>query len=41
PILILLFIRWTRVDRKEARSLDDLSDEEMDALTREHLRRRE
>ncbi|WP_307812128.1 cytochrome c oxidase assembly protein [Lacisediminihabitans changchengi] len=38
PILILLFIRWSRIDRTEARSLDDLSDEEMDALTREHLR---
>ena len=38
PILILLFIRWSRIDRTEARSLDELSDEEMDALTREHLR---
>lgn len=38
PVLILLFIRWQRIDRKEARKLDDLSDEEMDALTREHLR---
>jgi putative membrane protein len=38
PVLILLFIRWSRVDRKEANSYDDLSDEEMDALTQEHLR---
>jgi cytochrome c oxidase assembly factor CtaG len=40
PVLILLFIRWSRVDRREAKALDDLSDEEMDALTREHLRNR-
>lgn len=38
PILILLFVRWSKVDRKEAKSLDDLTDEEMDALTKEHLR---
>jgi putative membrane protein len=40
PVLILLFIRWSRIDRKEARQLDDLSDDEMDALTREHLKSR-
>ncbi|MET4781625.1 cytochrome c oxidase assembly protein [Glaciihabitans sp. UYNi722] len=40
PILILLFIRWSKIDRREAKNLDDLSDEEMDALTREHLRQR-
>jgi putative membrane protein len=40
PVLILLFIRWSRVDRKEAKGFDDLSDEEMDALTQEHLRGR-
>jgi cytochrome c oxidase assembly factor CtaG len=40
PVLILLFIRWSRIDRKEARQLDDLSDEEMEDLTREHLRSR-
>jgi putative membrane protein len=40
PVLIILFIRWTRVDRKEAKSYDDLSDEEMDALTQEHLNQR-
>ncbi|MHC5795453.1 cytochrome c oxidase assembly protein [Lacisediminihabitans sp. FW035] len=38
PVLILLFVRWSRVDRSEARALDALTDEEMDALTREHLR---
>jgi cytochrome c oxidase assembly factor CtaG len=40
PVLILLFIRWSRVDRHEAKALDELSDEEMAALTREHLRNR-
>ncbi len=40
PVLIMLFIRWSKVDRHEAKALDDLSDEEMDALTREHLRSR-
>lgn len=40
PVLILLFIRWSRIDRREARQLDELSDEEMEALTREHLRQR-
>lgn len=38
PVLIFLFIRWNRTDRKEARVLDDLSDEEMDRLTQEHLK---
>ncbi len=40
PILILLFIRWSKIDRREAKSLDDLTDEQMEALTREHLRSR-
>ena len=40
PVLIILFVRWSRVDRKEAKSFDDLTDEQMDALTREHLRQR-
>jgi putative membrane protein len=40
PVLIILFVRWTHVDRKEARSFDDLTDDEMDALTQEHLRQR-
>ena len=38
PVLILLFIRWSRTDRTEAKQLDALRDEEMDALTQEHLR---
>jgi putative membrane protein len=40
PVLIILFVRWSRVDRREAKLYDDLSDEEMDALTQEHLRQR-
>ncbi|KQS09146.1 hypothetical protein ASG04_09710 [Curtobacterium sp. Leaf183] len=40
PVLISLFIRWQRTDRREARAVDALSDDEMDALTREHLSRR-
>ncbi|GAA4267247.1 hypothetical protein GCM10022256_28590 [Frondihabitans peucedani] len=40
PVLIFLFVRWTRSDRSEAKQLDDLSDEEMERLTREHLDRR-
>jgi putative membrane protein len=40
PVLIILFVRWSRVDRKEAKSFDDLTDDEMDALTQEHLRQR-
>jgi putative membrane protein len=40
PVLIILFIRWSRVDRREAKRYDDLTDEEMDALTQAHLRQR-
>ncbi|TDN41627.1 cytochrome c oxidase assembly factor CtaG [Curtobacterium flaccumfaciens] len=40
PVLIALFVRWQRSDRREARSVDALSDEEMEALTRAHLERR-
>ncbi|KQO61461.1 cytochrome c oxidase assembly protein [Curtobacterium sp. Leaf261] len=39
PVLITLFIRWQRSDRREARAVDALTDEEMDALTQEHLDR--
>ena len=38
PVLIILFLRWMRTDRHEAKQMDDLSDEEMEALTQEHLR---
>lgn len=37
PVLIILFIRWMRTDKREARQLDELSDEEMEALTQAHL----
>ena len=40
PVLISLFIRWQRTDRREARTIDALSDEEMEELTRAHLQRR-
>ncbi|GAB3393426.1 hypothetical protein GCM10027568_22470 [Humibacter soli] len=39
PVLIILFVRWMHSDRREAKKMDDLTDEEMDALTQEHLRR--
>ncbi|MFJ6653032.1 cytochrome c oxidase assembly protein [Microbacterium sp. NPDC091313] len=38
PILVLLLVRWMRADRTEAKSFDDLSDEEYEALTQAHLR---
>lgn len=40
PVIILMFVRFSRSDRREAASYDRLSDEEMDALAEEHLRRR-
>ena len=39
PILVLLFIRWGHQDKKTAKSIDDLSDEEFDALANQHLKR--
>jgi cytochrome c oxidase assembly factor CtaG len=38
PVLVLLFVRWMRLDRREGQKLDELSDEEMEALTQAHLR---
>ncbi|WP_241981239.1 cytochrome c oxidase assembly protein [Cryobacterium algoritolerans] len=38
PVLIILLIRWNKVERRESKSIDDLSDEEVEALTRAHLR---
>lgn len=40
PALVLLVVNFMRSDRAETRAWDALSDEEMEALTREHLRRR-
>lgn len=37
PILVLLFVRWTRSEKREEKKFDELSDEQLDALTREHL----
>jgi cytochrome c oxidase assembly factor CtaG len=38
PVLIFLFVRWMRMDRREGKKLDELTDEQMEALTQEHLR---
>jgi cytochrome c oxidase assembly factor CtaG len=38
PILIILIIRWSRIERHEAASFDELDDDEFEALAREHLR---
>ncbi|PRB03177.1 cytochrome c oxidase assembly protein [Microbacterium sp. MYb64] len=38
PILVILMMRWIRSDRRESRSMDELSDEEMAVLTAAHLR---
>ena len=38
PVLVILMVRWMRSDRKEAKSYDDLSDEEYEAMTQAHLR---
>lgn len=40
PILVLLMVRWMRSDRREATRFDELSDEEIAELTRQHLRDR-
>ncbi|WP_434318576.1 cytochrome c oxidase assembly protein [Leifsonia sp. P73] len=40
PILVILFIRWMRLDRREGKKLDELTDEEMEALTQAHLHQR-
>ncbi|MBQ9916743.1 MAG: cytochrome c oxidase assembly protein [Microbacterium sp.] len=39
PILVILMIRWMRTDRAEAKTFDDLTDEEYDEMTRAHLHR--
>ncbi|WP_431278294.1 cytochrome c oxidase assembly protein [Leifsonia poae] len=40
PVLIYLFVRWTRSDRREGKTLDELTDEQMEELTQAHLRAR-
>ncbi len=37
PILVLLFVRWTRSEKREEKKFDDLSDEQLEELTRQHL----
>jgi putative membrane protein len=39
PILVVLFVRWMRLDRRESKQLDELTDEQMAELTRAHLQR--
>ncbi|MFB9653498.1 cytochrome c oxidase assembly protein [Pseudarthrobacter oxydans] len=40
PLIILMFVRFARSDRNEARSYDSLTDEQHEALSREHLNAR-
>ena len=40
PAIVLLFVRWLRSDRREAKQFDDLSDEDYAELTAQHLRQR-
>ncbi|MGN6205934.1 cytochrome c oxidase assembly protein [Humibacter sp.] len=39
PVLIVLFVRWMHTDKREAKQMDDLTDEQMEQLTQEHLKR--
>ena len=39
PLIILMFMRFSRTDKREARTFDDLTDSELEALNAEHLRR--
>lgn len=38
PVLVILFVRWMRLDRREGKQLDELTDEQMEELTQAHLR---
>jgi cytochrome c oxidase assembly factor CtaG len=38
PILVILMMRWIRTDKRESRTMDELSDEDMAELTAAHLR---
>ncbi|MFF1634650.1 cytochrome c oxidase assembly protein [Leifsonia sp. NPDC058248] len=40
PVLIILFVRWSRSDRRESRRMDELTDEQMEELTQAHLNAR-
>ncbi|MBT2533701.1 cytochrome c oxidase assembly protein [Arthrobacter sp. ISL-48] len=39
PLIILMFMRFARSDKREARGFDDLTDQELDQLNAEHLKR--
>ncbi len=39
PLIILMFVRFARSDRNEARSYDNLTDDQLEALNSEHLNR--
>jgi cytochrome c oxidase assembly factor CtaG len=38
PIIVLMFVRFSRTDKREQADVDALSDDEMDALAEAHLR---
>ena len=40
PILLILFLRWHRIDDREAKEVDELSDEKLDELMQAHLQGR-
>ncbi|MDQ6755074.1 MAG: cytochrome c oxidase assembly protein [Actinomycetota bacterium] len=37
PLIMLMFVRFSRSDKREARSFDDLTDDQLDELNRVHL----
>jgi putative membrane protein len=39
PIIIVLLVRWARTDRRESTRFDELSDEQLEELNRQHLER--
>jgi putative membrane protein len=40
PVIIALFTRWSRVDRRDAKKVDELSDEDYEAAVKAHLAQR-
>lgn len=40
PLIILMFIRFSRSDKREARGFDELTDAQLDELNAQHLHRR-
>lgn len=39
PIIVLLLLRWARSDKRESKKFDELTDEQLEELNREHLAR--